>query len=107
MATGLWPILHLTSFMKVTGPKVDFWLVKGFGVLVIVIALPILLAAYYGRPSLEVWTLAVGAAAGLTLIDVWYVSRRVIAPIYLVDAVAEVALIGCWIWLVPPRAVWL
>lgn len=27
-ATGLWPILHLPSFLFVTGPKIDTWLVQ-------------------------------------------------------------------------------
>jgi hypothetical protein len=99
LATGLWPIVNLASFMKVTGPKVDFWLVKTVGVLVTVIALSLLLAAYQARLSPEIFLLAVGSAAALTVVDVWYVARKVIAPIYLVDAVAEVVLIGCWVYL--------
>jgi hypothetical protein len=51
-----------------------------------------------------------GAALALTSIDVIYVSRGVIAPIYLVDAAIEVVLILGWIVVLigrtkrPPRA---
>jgi hypothetical protein len=37
LLTGLWAILDIDSFQRVTGPKVDLWLVKTVGVLVIVI----------------------------------------------------------------------
>src|SRR4051794_2064938 len=33
-ATGLWPIVHLRSFVALTGPKRDTWLVQTFGALV-------------------------------------------------------------------------
>ena len=35
--------------------------------------------------------------AGLTAIDIVYVARRRIAPVYLLDAVAELAIIGGWL----------
>jgi hypothetical protein len=34
---------------------------------------------------------------GLTAIDIFYVARRRIAPVYLLDAVAELAIIGGWL----------
>ncbi len=37
-------------------------------------------------------------AAGLTAIDTIYVARKRISPIYLLDAVTEIALIAAWIW---------
>jgi hypothetical protein len=39
LITGIWPLLHIESFMKVTGPKRDLWLVKTVGVLVTAIAM--------------------------------------------------------------------
>jgi hypothetical protein len=47
--------------------------------------------------SVDVLVLAVATATGLTAIDVIYVARGVIAPIYLADAVAEVGLIIAWL----------
>jgi hypothetical protein len=103
--TGVWPLLSIRTFLAVTGPKTDVWLVKTVGVLVAVIG-GVLLASWYrgGPPAPEVVLLAVAAALGLTAIDVWYVARRVIAPIYLLDAAAEIALVGLWAFLVMARA---
>ena len=28
LVTAIWPLVHIASFMKVTGPKRDIWLVK-------------------------------------------------------------------------------
>ena len=36
VVTGVWPIVHMRSFLAVTGPKTDLWLVKTIGVLVTV-----------------------------------------------------------------------
>lgn len=99
LATGLWAIIDITSFMKVTGPKTDVWLVKTVGVLVCVIAVPLIIAGLNKRLTPEVYVLGVGSAAALTGVDVWYVARRVIPPIYLADAAAELVLIGVWAYL--------
>lgn len=97
--TGLWAIVSIGTFQKVTGPKVDTWLVKTVGVLIIVIGAVLGLAGKRGEPVPEVPLLAVGSAAGLAAIDVIYVARKRIRPIYLLDALAEVGLIGLWgIW---------
>jgi fatty acid desaturase len=94
--TGIWPLVDIESFQWVTGPKTDLWLVRTVGVLIAVIAAAILLAAWRKNVSPEIKLLAIGSAAGLTAIDVIYVSLDVIAPIYLLDAAAEVVLILLW-----------
>ena len=97
--TGLWAIVSIGTFQKVTGPKVDIWLVKTVGVLIIVIGAVLGLAGKRGEPVPEVPLLAVGSAAGLAAIDVIYVAKKRIRPVYLLDALAEVGLIGLWgIW---------
>ena len=95
--TGLWPILHIDSFQKVTGPKRDLWLVRTVGALIVVVAVAIGVAAYHRRFTAEMVVLAVGGAAALAAVDVIYVARRVIAPVYLLDAAAEAVLIGGWV----------
>lgn len=95
LATGLWPLIHLDSFLAVTGPKTDLWLVRTVGVLVAVIGAALAVSAVR-RLSPEVVTLAVGSAVGLTAIDLIYVSLRVIPPVYLLDAVGEIALLAGW-----------
>src|SRR5436305_4320727 len=75
LATGVWPLISMDTFLAVTGPKTDLWLVNTVAVLVTVIGLVFLLAAVRARPSPEVLLLAVGSAIGLAAIDVVYVVR--------------------------------
>ena len=100
--TGVWPILNMRSFVAVTGPKVDYWLVKTVGVLVTVVGLAIGIAALRGNFGIETFVLAVGSAAALGAVDVIYATKRVIPKIYLADAVAEAILITGWLILWRP-----
>jgi hypothetical protein len=97
VATGIWALVDLDSFMAVTGPKTDHWLVKTVGVLVTVIGAVLLLAWRTRRLTREIVLLAAGSALALAAIDVTYVSNGTISPIYLLDAVAEVGLAGAWL----------
>jgi hypothetical protein len=95
LITGVWPLVHLDTFLAVTGPKTDLWLVEAVGGLVAAIGAALLVAAWRG-PSPEAVTLAVGSGLALAVIDVVYVGRRVISPVYLLDALAEVVLLVGW-----------
>ena len=89
IATGLWPILHLPSFVAVTGPKQDTWLVQVFGALIASLGFSVILHRNAGPASAGVGlSTALVLAAG----DVFFVARRRIRPTYLLDAVVEVAL---------------
>ena len=46
----------------------------------------------------EIVALAMAGNVGLAGIDIVYVARRVILPIYLLDAVIEVLLFAAWTW---------
>jgi hypothetical protein len=94
--TGIWPLLHYPSFEKVTGPKTDVWLVKTVGALVSVIALLLLVAAVQREVSVSTMIAGVGTALALMMVDIIYVSKKVIRPIYLLDAIIEPVLIGIW-----------
>ena len=96
IATGVWSLVSIDTFQKVTGPKTDLWLVKTVGVLVIVIGGVVGIGSTRRSTGPEIPMLAVGSAAGLTAIDVVYVAKRRIAPIYLLDALGEIALIIGW-----------
>ena len=104
--TGLWALLDIDSFQAVTGPKTDLWLVKTVGVLVLVIGGVLLLAAFRRHVSLEMLGLAAGSAVGLAAIDVRYVLGGTIAPVYLLDAGAELVLVGLWAIAWRRRPVW-
>ena len=93
VATGLWPIIHLTSFEAITGPKVDDWLVRMVGLLAAVIGSTLLMAAPQGSRTIEIPVLAIGSAAAFAAIDTWYALRGRIASIYLADAAAQLVLV--------------
>jgi hypothetical protein len=112
LPTAVWPLVSIRSFEYVSGKKTDnwtgrdadHWLVNTVAVLLIAVGLTLALAAVRGQPTPEVVTLAVTAPVVLIAIDVVYVARRVIRPVYLLDAVAEVVLLVGWaayLWLMP------
>jgi hypothetical protein len=96
LATGVWPLVHVESFLAVTGPKTDLWLVYTVGVLVAVIGFVLLIAARSARVTPEVILLAVGSAIGLAAIDVTFVTRDVIPPVFLIDAGWQAVLVAWW-----------
>ena len=89
IGTGLWPILHLPSFLAVTGPKRDVWLVQVFGALIASLGFSAILHRNAGPASAGV---GLSAALVLAASDVYFVGRRRIRPTYLLDAVVEVVL---------------
>jgi hypothetical protein len=95
--TGIWPLLHMSSFLWVTGPKNDLWLVRTVALLILVIGLVLLMAGLRKRVTEEVKWLGILSAAGLTMVDVYYSLADVISDIYLLDAVAEFVLIVLWL----------
>lgn len=99
LVSGVWPIIHIASFLKITGPKTDLWLVKTVGVLLSVIGAILLYAGIMDQIPLSIFFLGIGSAAGLTAIEIIYVFKKVISPIYLLDAVIEIFLIIWWILL--------
>jgi hypothetical protein len=112
LVTGIWPLVSIETFQMVTGWKTDHlvtgreadhWLVMTVGVLVTSTALALLTAAWLRGISPEVVILAVTSALGLTAIDVIYVSRQVILPIYLADAAVEVIFLIAWTLLLVSR----
>src|SRR4051812_16988823 len=84
--TGVWPLVDIDSFMRVTGPKRDLWLVRTVGVLVTVIAAALALAAWKRQFGAPICCLAIGSAVALATIDVFYSLRGTISRIYLLDA---------------------
>jgi hypothetical protein len=96
LASGLWPLVHLRSFLFVTGPKAEHWLVRTVGLLTAVIGVQLLLAARRGDGTV-VAPLGLGSAVAFAAVDSVYVARRRIRPIYLLDAAAQVPIALAWL----------
>jgi hypothetical protein len=94
--TGVWPLVSMRTFLLVTGPKTDLWLVKTVGVILAVIGAVLLFAWATGAVNPPVIALAIGAGLGLTVVEIIYVSKKVISPVYLGDAAVEILLAVWW-----------
>jgi len=95
--TGVWPLISMRTFLMVTGPKTDLWLVKTVGILIAVIGAVLFYAGLAGDVTPPIFVLSVCSAACLTAVDVNYVSKGVIAKVYLLDAAVELLLIAGWL----------
>jgi len=95
--SGIWPILSMRTFLKVTGPKTDLWLVKTVGIILAVIGVVLFFAQRNAEINTSVIILAIGSAISLAIVEFIYVGKRVISPIYLGDAVIELILIAWWL----------
>jgi hypothetical protein len=95
--TGIWPLLSMKTFLMITGPKTDLWLVKTVGMLLAVVGAVLILAQVNREINTSVITLAIGCALSLALVDIVYVAKRIISLIYSGDAVVELALIAWWV----------
>jgi energy-converting hydrogenase Eha subunit E len=96
--TGVWPLVHFSSFELVTGPKTDDWLVRMVGLLVVLIGVTLAVAVRRDAVhKLEITVLAVGATLAFSFIDIWYAFSGGISRIYLADAVLELAVLAALI----------
>jgi hypothetical protein len=97
LRTGIWPLIDIESFMTVTGPKTDIWLVKTVGSLLIPVGLAML--SFVSRPSdKSLFILAGGISVAFIAIDTFYALREVISDIYLLDAILEALFLAGWIF---------
>ncbi|HKU47708.1 MAG TPA: hypothetical protein VJQ58_12550 [Burkholderiales bacterium] len=96
LVSGAWALLHIESFMRVTGPKHDVWLVKTVGGLLVAIGAALLLAGWSAQLGAPLVVIAMGSAATLLVIELVYMTKRVISRIYLADAAIEMVLIAWW-----------
>jgi hypothetical protein len=71
-------------------------LVKTIAVLVIAIGAGLLLGGIQERVDPGLIVVALGSAGGLLAVEVVYVIKRVISPIYGLDAVLELGLLVSW-----------
>jgi hypothetical protein len=90
---GAWPIASMSTFERVTGPKHDDWLVRTVGGLCVAIGTGLVVGS--GRAT-NVRPLGVATAATFLVTDVVGVRSGRLRPVYLLDAVAEGAIIAGW-----------
>lgn len=94
--TGVWPLVSGDTFQKVTGYKVDFWLAQTVGILLCISGIVLIRAGLKRRVTGEIILLASLQAAALAAVDVYCVWQPNTTRVYLLDAVAETALVAIW-----------
>ena len=97
VVTGVWPVLSIRTFMAVTGPKRDQWLVKATGMLIAVAGAVLTLASARNAISPETEALGAGTAATLGAVDVIYVRKGILSRVYLLDAAFEAVCVLGWL----------
>ena len=93
LITGIWPLVSLSTFEAVTGPKTGDWLVQTVGVLAGAIGFVLLVGSVRRPPTRETWSLSIISAIGFTAVDVAFVMLGVIGRIYLVDAALQIVIL--------------
>ena len=84
----------MRTFLKITGPKTDLWLVNTVGMILAMIGAVLIVAQANAEVDTFIVVLAIGSALSLAVIEFIYVGKRVISPIYLGDAIIELILIA-------------
>lgn len=97
LVNGLWPLLHLRSFEAVFGRKTDHWLVRTVAGLLLVVGVTQLRSGTDAASIRTARRIGLGTSIVLGSIDVLYAPRRRISRLYLLDALAEGALVAAWL----------
>lgn len=93
VVTGLWPLVHLSSFEAVTGPKTDDWLVHMVGLLAAAIGIALGVAVRRAEVGAAIGVLAISSALAFAAIDLWYGLSGRISAIYFADAIVQLFLV--------------
>lgn len=98
LLTAVWPIVHIKSFMDVSGYKTDIWLVKTVGILLAAIAVCLLLSIS-SKENFPVAVLGLFTAAGMAYVDFFYALNDTIPDIYMADGAVEILFVLVWMYL--------
>lgn len=95
--TLIWPIIHIESFMWLTGWKTDIWLVKTVSALL----LPYTIICFWialDRKLISSLTILVMTITGLSLatVEIYYYLNGTIRWVYFVDALLQLIFIVWW-----------
>jgi hypothetical protein len=94
--TGLWPLIHIESFMAVLGPKTDVWLVNTVALLLVSVTWILFLCRHYGQYKLAAG-IAIPTSLSLAFIDFYYSNAAIISDIYQIDGFIQIAFILLWL----------
>jgi hypothetical protein len=94
--TAAWGLIDTESFMRVTGPKTDVWLVKTVSVILFAVSFSFISYLFIKTNYWPAIILASSCCLFLACIDFYYAGRNIISDIYLLDGIVEIALLIGW-----------
>jgi len=97
LITAVWPIADIDSFMEVTGPKTDVWLVKTVAAILIPVGLCFIFASKVKRDFWLIFLLGITTTSALATIDFYYTGVGTISGVYALDGVLQVFFLLCWV----------
>jgi hypothetical protein len=94
--TAVWGLADIHSFMEVTGPKTDIWLVKTVSVLIIPISLSLICGVFFNTHPVPVMLVAATSALGFAAIDFYYTANDTIKWVYAIDGTVQALFFLVW-----------
>lgn len=98
LLTAVWPLVHIDSFMAVTGRKTDLWLVKTFSLLLLGVCVCFATALLH-REMQAAKALSLSSSVALLSSDLYYTLTGTISYIYLADGLIQLFLLCWWAWI--------
>lgn len=96
LAVSAWPLLHIDSFMWVTGYKTDPSLVRLVAGITLAISLLFLSDMHRKEPARGTVLMAIIVAVEFGGMDLIYGITGVISRVYLIDAVVQMSFLVLW-----------
>lgn len=96
LLTALWALIDIKSFMEVTGPKTDVWLVKTVAVLLLPIGVCFLWGFFFNTDRLLIIVVGIMTSTGLAFIDFYYTINGTIKWVYQADGYLELLFLLVW-----------
>src|SRR5688572_5718846 len=82
VSTGVWPLVHLPSFLAVTGPKHDLWLVQTFGALLTAVGCVLVAWGLRRQNDETAPQIALVVAIVLAWADIYYFIQGALSAVY-------------------------
>ena len=101
--SGLWPLVSMGTFERVTGPKADRWLVQTVAGLMVANGVTQLSGATSREGVRLAGLIGRSTAAVLAGIDLAYAHQGRISRVYLLDAAVELGWVALWSTVRRPR----
>lgn len=98
LITAVWPLIDMTSFMAVTGPKVDQWLVRTVSMLLIPYTYICFWVAFHSEAvSKLLITVMTLTGLGLALVELIHYMNGTIKWVYAADAILQIIFVIWWL----------